>query len=78
MLKFYSVQVSLFRYRGSKVLFEKDDNIQQNVNEFNATCGTTHGYLKNKTRVETRMKFYETVTVGYLLHYATCVRSIVT
>ena len=61
-------QISNFNYLGCDISFDVDKDIQNKVNRFQHICGTINRTLKNKTRRETKLKFYKTMAVPVLLY----------
>ena len=50
------------------ISFDVDKNIQNKVNRFQHICGTINRTLKNKTRRETKLKFYKTMAGPMLVN----------
>lgn len=61
-------QVKYFKYLGCHISFERDIDLDKRLNKFRNICGTIHRHLKNKTRIETRIKFFNTVAVPVLMY----------
>jgi hypothetical protein len=61
-------QVSHLKYLGSDISNENNKDIDEKVAKFRHICGSTHRNVKNKTRKDTRIKFYETIAVPTLMH----------
>lgn len=61
-------QVSSFNYLGCEISTEKDKDTEKKLTRFQMICGTIHNTLKNKTRPDTRMKFYNTMAIPTLLY----------
>ena len=61
-------QVKNFNYLGNDVTYDTDNDVYKKISNFMRICGTIHRNLKNKTRQETRIKFYNTIAVPTLLY----------
>lgn len=61
-------QVKHFKYLGCYVSYEKEIDLDEKLNRFRSICGTIHRNLKNKTRKETRVKFFNTVAIPVLMY----------
>ena len=61
-------QVSHFKYLGCDITYDEDKDIINKVNTFQRICGTIRRTLKNKTRKETQIKFYEVMAVPTVLY----------
>lgn len=61
-------QVSHFNYLGCEVSYNKDNDVIQKLYKFQYMCGTISRTLKNKTRVDTQLKFYKTMAVPMLMY----------
>lgn len=63
-------QVSNFKYLGCEMnIYSRiSKDINAKLSRFQMICGTIDKTLKNKTRKETRMKFYKTMAVPALLY----------
>lgn len=61
-------QVSNFRYLGCDISFNIDRDVENKLVKFRNVCGTIHKYLRNRTRKETRLKFYKTIAVPTLMY----------
>ncbi len=60
-------QVSNFRYLGCDISFNIDRDVEKKLVKFRNVCGTIPKYLRNRTRKETRLKFYKTIAVPTLM-----------
>lgn len=63
-------QVPNFTYLGCEFTtgFETQKDIYTKLSKFQQVCGTIHRTLRQKTRKETRIKFYKTMAVPLLLY----------
>ena len=61
-------QVCDFNYLGYNISYNVDTDWVNKLSKFRSICGTIHRNLRNKTRKETRMKFYKTVAVPTFLY----------
>lgn len=59
-------QVSSFNYLGCEIGHDEDTN--KKLSKFQSVCGIIHRTMKNKTRKETRIKFYNTMAIPVLLY----------
>lgn len=49
-------------------MYEYSNDIEEKLNKFSSICGTINRHLKSKTRKETQVKFYKTITVPTLTY----------
>lgn len=61
-------QVSHFDYLGCNITYDVDRDINNKISKFQWICGTINRTLKNKTRKETKLKFYKTMAVPVLTY----------
>ena len=61
-------QVSNFTYLGCDTSYNYDNDMENKINKFQAICGTINRTLNNKTRKDTRIKFYKTMAVPVLMY----------
>lgn len=61
-------QVKYFKYLGCYISYERDIDLDKKLNNFRNVCGTIHRSLKNKTRKDTRIKFFNTIAVPMLTY----------
>ncbi|KAJ4429720.1 hypothetical protein ANN_21924 [Periplaneta americana] len=61
-------QVSHFDYLGCNITYDVDRDIDNKISKFQWICGTINRTLKNKTRKETKLKFYKTMAVPVLTY----------
>lgn len=61
-------QIRHFNYLGCDISYDGDTDWERKLSAFRSICGTIHRNLKNKTRKDTRMKFYKTVAVPTFLY----------
>lgn len=61
-------QVSRFSYLGCEVTFLDNKDLTNKLNKFRYICGTIQKCLKNRTRKDTRLKFYKTMAVPVVLY----------
>jgi hypothetical protein len=61
-------QVSYLNYLGCEISKENDKCIDKKLGRFQMLCCTVHRTLKNKTRKETRLKFYKTMAIPALMY----------
>lgn len=63
-------QVENFNYLGCDINTRNtsEDDVNKKVSKFQMMCGTIHRTLKNKTRKDTRIKFYKTMATPLLLY----------
>jgi hypothetical protein len=59
-------QVQQFNYLGCETSFIQERDINNKIQKFQMVCGTISRTLENKTRKDTLMKFYKTMTVPTL------------
>ena len=52
-------QISQFDYLGNSVSYDRDYDVDKKLQKFQRICGTISRTLKNKTRRETKIKFYK-------------------
>jgi hypothetical protein len=57
-----------FNYLGCDISHEKDNNVDNKLAKFRNVCGTIQKYLKHKTRKDTHLKYYKTITVPILIY----------
>lgn len=60
-------QVSYFDYLGCNVSYDRDKDIENKLNKFQLICGTINRTLQNKTRKDTKLKFYKIMAVPVLM-----------
>lgn len=61
-------QISHFEYLGCNISYEVDHDIENKINKFQRICGTINRTLRNKTRKDTKIKFYKTMAVPILTY----------
>jgi hypothetical protein len=57
-------QVSKFNYLGCQLSYQGEFDFNHKLEKFRYMCGTIKRTLKNKTRTETKNKFYKVVAVS--------------
>jgi hypothetical protein len=61
-------QVSYLNHLGCEISKENYRDIYKKLGGFQMLCGTIHRTVKNKSRKETRLKFYKTVAIPALMY----------
>jgi hypothetical protein len=61
-------QASYLNYLGCAISKENYRDIDKKLRRFHMICGAIHRTLKNKTRKESRLKFYKTMAVPALMY----------
>ena len=61
-------QVQHYSYLGCYVTCETEIDLDEKLMKFRNICGTIHRYLKNKTKKETRIRFFNTVAVPGVMY----------
>lgn len=56
------------KYLGNNISYEIDNDIEDKINKFSNICGAIHRNLRNKTRRDTRIKFYKTGAISTLTY----------
>lgn len=61
-------QVSHFKYLGCDISYQESNDRDDKVTQFRHICDMIHKSLRNKTRKETRLKFYNTTDIPTSLY----------
>ena len=57
-----------FNYLGCDITYDRDKDIENKINKFQSICGTINRTLQNKTRKDTKLKFYKVMAVPVLMY----------
>ncbi|PSN58388.1 hypothetical protein C0J52_12974 [Blattella germanica] len=61
-------QVSHFKYLGCDITYSESIEILNRTHKFQAVCGCINRTLRNKTRKDTQLRFYNTITLPQLVY----------
>ncbi|PSN48274.1 hypothetical protein C0J52_03046 [Blattella germanica] len=61
-------QVSHFKYLGCDITYSDSIEISNRIHKFQAVCGCINRTLRNKTRKDTQLRFYNTIALSQLLY----------
>ncbi|XP_030763476.1 uncharacterized protein LOC115888048 [Sitophilus oryzae] len=56
-------QISDFNILGCHITYDKDNDYMKKINKFRSVCGTIAKTFKNKARLETQVRLYNTLAV---------------
>jgi hypothetical protein len=59
--------IKKFNYLGCYILCSYDKDLEENLSRFQHTCGIIRRMLKNKTRKDTQINFYNVLVVPMLM-----------
>jgi hypothetical protein len=60
-------QIQYFNYLGCDISFNCEHDLRQNMYRFQYVCGTMKRTLRNKTRKDTMLVYYEGIVVPVLM-----------